>query len=287
MKPKTCSIRLRIVEICLLLFFCLAVSGAPFLPFSQIKGGQTGIEQLVLNLLALVAGICEKHHRFSALLSPRQVLLHHLGVGVMNFGRAWKNLDNELAHGAHQKASLVAVAHLLAFLGPAGVNILVARLVRMIVPQRGAFAFFDEGIFFTCIALLGCLHKARVGNHSLGTHFGVDRLKLVNVVGKDFFKHFRLSEDLLVFPNRLVARNVARIVDSKPVLKHVVLQHLLLKILVGFTEQSLCNNAFEHENRVHRSPPGSTKFLVGFASARNTVGVYGFCELRSVVKRSC
>ena len=46
MKPKTCSIRLRIVEICLLLFFCLAVRGAPFLPYSLIIGGKPALSNL-------------------------------------------------------------------------------------------------------------------------------------------------------------------------------------------------------------------------------------------------
>ena len=107
-------------------------------------------------------------------------------------------------------------------------------------------------------------------------------MKLVDVVGKDRFQHFRLSEDLLVFPDRLVTRNVARVVDAEPVLKHDVLQHLLLKILVSFTEQSLCNDAFEHENRIHWSTPGSTEFLVGFAAVCNSISVNGVCNLRSV-----
>ena len=110
----------------------------------------------------------------------------------------------------------------------------------MIVPQRVAFALFDDGIILTRIALFWGFHKARIGNYCLGAYLGVDRLKPTDVVGKDCFKHGRLSEDLLVFPNGLVTRNVARIVDAEPVLKHDVLQHLQLKILVSSTEQPLC-----------------------------------------------
>ena len=97
------------------------------MPFSQIKGGKE-IEQVVLNLFALIAGICKKQYGLSTLLGPCQVLFHHLGVGVMDLGRARENFDNELTHGAHQKVSLVAVVHFLAFFGPAGVDILVALL---------------------------------------------------------------------------------------------------------------------------------------------------------------
>ena len=94
------------------------------------------------------------------MLCPRQVLFQHLGVSVVDFSRAWKNFDNELAHGAHQKVSLVAIMHFLTFFGPAGVDILVALLVRMIVPKRVPFAFLDEGILLTRIALFWGLHKA-------------------------------------------------------------------------------------------------------------------------------
>lgn len=73
----------------------------------------------------------------------------------MNVCRRGDVVDQELAGGVGKSVNLVAVVNLVVFLRPPGVNILLALLGRLIIPQLAAPALLDELIFLTRIALLG------------------------------------------------------------------------------------------------------------------------------------
>ncbi len=83
----------------------------------------------------------------------------------MNVCRRGDVVDQELAGGVGKSVNLVAVVNLVVFLRPPGVNILLALLGRLIIPQLAAPALLDELIFLTRIALLGGLNERAVEDH--------------------------------------------------------------------------------------------------------------------------
>ena len=76
--------------------------------------------------------------------------------------------------------------------------------------------------------------------------------------------------------------NVAGMIDAKPVLKHSVLQHFLLEVLVCLAVETLGDNALEHEHRIYRPAAGTAQLRARFASALDAVGINGFEDLSPV-----
>ena len=83
----------------------------------------------------------------------------------MNVCRRGDVVDQELAGGVGKSVNLVAVVNLVVFLRPPGVNILLALLGRLIIPQLAAPALLDELISLTRMALLGGLNERAVEDH--------------------------------------------------------------------------------------------------------------------------
>ena len=57
---------------------------------------------------------------------------------------------------------LVAIVLFASLLGPAGINVLMTLLVRIVIPKSIAFPFLDGGVLFTRVVLLGSLHECGI-----------------------------------------------------------------------------------------------------------------------------
>lgn len=110
MKPNECSIRLRTLDIALL----LSTLGprSPIVDLLANTGGRSASIKLLGDLLARVAHFSEEQDLLFTALCPTQLLINHLGI--MHSRRRRKDLDNQFTDGAHQEVSLVSVMHFIA-----------------------------------------------------------------------------------------------------------------------------------------------------------------------------
>lgn len=110
----------------------------------------------------------------------------------------------------------------------------------------------------------------------------VKRLHLLHIAFEDLLQNLGLRKDFLVFPDGLMAGDITRIVDAQPVLQHDVLEHLLHKVLVGFAKETLCEDALEHEHRIHWPAPRPAELTARFSAMSEAVRLNSLCDRLAV-----
>lgn len=78
---------------------------------------------------------------------------------IVDFGCRRKNRHDQLADCANEEVAFVTVMHFLSFLCPAGIDILMAFLTGLVVPECVAFALLDDGVLLPGVTLFWCLDK--------------------------------------------------------------------------------------------------------------------------------
>lgn len=110
----------------------------------------------------------------------------------------------------------------------------------------------------------------------------VYRLYLLHVISKNALENLGLRKNFFVFPDRLMAENIAWMVDTKPVLKHSVLQQFLLEVLVSLAVETLGDNALEHGHRICRPAAYPRQLRSWLAAMLDAIGVNSFKNWSSV-----
>ena len=128
-------------------------------------------------------------------------------VGVMDAGIRSDVFLDELGLLVGLGMELIAVVLLTALLRPACIGVLVALLVRLVIPQFPAVSRLDTLVLLTGVALLGSFHKGGIDNLALieGEALAV---KITTESVEQSIKCACLAQDLLHVPNGLLVRNL-------------------------------------------------------------------------------
>lgn len=145
------------------------------------------------------------------------VLLREQGgdlLRVVHAGRCRLVGEHDLRFGTDLGVVLVPVVALTALLRPTGVDILMAFLVRVVIPQLVATAFLYRGVLITGIALTGsdyktCVHNlAAVENQTPFLHVSAEHAEQPVI-------HATGGQCLTVFPDCLLIGDFFNALDAK------------------------------------------------------------------------
>lgn len=159
---------------------------------------------------------------------------------------------DELCLPVHLCMPFVTVVCLASLLGPAGVNVLVALLVRIVVPKSIAFAFLNDGILPAGVALPGSLHECGINYLPLIEAKSLGVQYLAEII-KQSFEHASTRQSVLARPNSLFVRNLTYSMDAKELPKTGAVDYLVLYLVVAQTIITLQKYDFEHENNIYRA----------------------------------
>ena len=144
---------------------------------------------------------------------------------------------------------LVAIVLLVAFLGPAGISILVALLVRLVVPQIFAVVRFYPLVLLTGVALPGSFHKRGIDNLPFveGEALAV---KITAELVEQCIKRACLAQGVLHIPNGLFVRDLIYSMYAKELAKTGAVDDLILNLFIAQTIITLQEYDFEHQYHI-------------------------------------
>src|SRR5574344_395703 len=184
-------------------------------------------------LLSFVAGIQIQFFALVALI--KQWLI---AFGVMNVGGGCIILQYHLVPLIRLGMHLRSVELLASFLRPAGINVLVALLVGLVIPQLAPATFLDCLVLFACVALTRSHNETRINNPTfveLEPHFVKAGAEVIEKLVVDFTP----CQHLFVVPDGFLVGNISHITDAKEVTKTGAVDNLILYLMVAQTVVTL------------------------------------------------
>lgn len=209
--------------------------GFPDLPF-LIGADITGIKE---QLLALVV-LCQQRSYY---------------LTVMDFRRGCPVFLDKLAAGIGLDVSLVTIERLAAFLCPACINVLVALLVRLVIPQFIATAFFYRLVLIMSVALPGSNDKRCVYYLATGKFIPPVPQECDELV-EEPVEQSGIRQDLTEFLDSLFIGDIAHVLNAEELLETGTVGYLVLYLMVAQTVIALEEQYLEHHHRFYRMTTG-------------------------------
>ena len=182
--------------------------------------------------------------------------------GIMHFCRRGIIRKYDLIAFLNFSMLLVAVKSLITLLCPAGIYILVALLVGIVILQLITRSLFYLLIFITGVTL------ARGNNKT-----GINDATLIELQTLTFHETMKFRKKLVInacicqefaiLPHRLLVRNIVNTFYTKKLAETRTVNYLILYLMVTQTIITLKKQDLEHQHTVYRRTTGITFALSG------------------------